>query len=350
LNDDPGKSPVGDETADVEQDDAPTRVRVVLMFRMAGKILAGPASPGAAVFVLPSHEMRAGQSIAASAKAIAAELLNRELGGGVLRGFCLVSPEAEEPDAIELYVAATADEDSSGGPPVVGEPWAFHAEREVTWSPDAARALSLPAGAFTAVDREGVALPVGSLAPAMVSLPDGPPPLPYAASASSEVYVLAAAITGGVAFVSGPIWALAFADVLRPELALVLWVGAIIGVFGVAAHGRQPRRVAVGGALMLPMGFLLCILAMIFGGGDGPHFAFWLWLLGSASLALAIQRLGTSIQPNEQQRVRRRIAWAAAALASLVAVFPPIRDTLFHHGDTATLEEGAPTPRALDDD
>jgi tellurite resistance protein TehA-like permease len=174
--------------------------------------------------------------------------------------------------------------------------------------------------------------------------------LPSAPSSSIEVYVLAAAITGGVGFVSGPIGALALADVLNPQLALTLWVGAIIGVFGFAAHGRPPRRVAIGGALLLPMGFVLCILAMIFGGGDGPHFVFWLWVLGSATLALALRRLGTAVEPTEQQRVRRRIIWGVAALASLVAVFPPLRDSLFRRGETATLEEGAPTPRALDDD
>jgi hypothetical protein len=232
---------------------------------------------------------------------------------------------------------------------VVRAPWAFHPEREATWSAGAARALGLPPGAFTAVDLDGAALPVGGLPASSEPLPVYPPPLPQPVSPSREALFLGLGITGGVAWVSGMVWALAVVDALKSQVAVVLWVSLLVGVFAVAAHGRPPRRVALGGILLLPMGFVLFMLAMLFGGTDAEHVAFWIWVFGLASLALSARRLAVA-PPTEQQRVQRRVLWAAAALVSLVVVFPPLRDSIFKRGDSDAAEESAQSPRSPADD
>jgi hypothetical protein len=321
-----------------------------LILRRAGKILAAPASPGGAELVLPSHEVRAGQSIAASAKAIAADALDRELGGGALRGLCLISPADEEADAVELCVAAALDQSTPDESLAVREPWGFHSESEGTFTPGAARVLGLAAGTFTAIDLDGAVLPIAG--------PEAAPELPDVdasallrpPSKSREAFLLGIGMTGGTAWMSGTIWGLAVAEVLKAQMALVLWVAGLVAVFALAAHGRPARRVAIGGALVLPMGLAVFVLAMLFGGADEAHVAFWLWVFGLGSLAVAVRRLGSVTPPNDEQRVRRRLAWAAAALVTLVAVFPPLRESLFKRGDPGAAEESAQTPRSPADD
>jgi multisubunit Na+/H+ antiporter MnhB subunit len=162
--------------------------------------------------------------------------------------------------------------------------------------------------------------------------------------------VLGLAITGGVACASGTIWALALMNLFKDQQVLVLWVVALVGVFVAAARGRPRRVVAIAGGLLLPMGFVLFLFSMMLGGGDEPHLAFFLWALGAISLAVALRRFGRNTELGEQQRMWRRMAWAAAALVSLVAVFPPLRDAIFKRGETSELDEMAPTPRTPDDD
>jgi hypothetical protein len=338
-----------DEGTAIEPEEAPTRVRVVLILRTGRTIVAGPTSPSVADLVLPSHELCAGQSIAAAANAISAELLDRGLGAGALRGLCLVPAEAEHSDVVELCVEATIDHGSPAAALAVKAPWAFHPEAGSSWSATAARTLALRPGVFTAIDLDGSVLPLGGVAPAPGS-PADDPALLLRSPPPREPVVLGLAITGGVACVSGTIWALALVNVFEAQLALGLWVLALVGVFAAAAHGRPRRLVIIASVLVLPMGFAFLLLSMMFGGGDAPHFAFFLWAFGAASLAVALFRLGRNTQLGEQQRMRRRIAWAAAALVSLITVFPPLRDAIFKRGETSELDERAPTPRAPDDD
>ena len=362
-------------------------LRLALLIARRGEVLLG--RPGGddrddVAWTLPSGKLAVGESFVLAARRIADESLGVPL---TLVTFQRLTLAAESPGAVAsvtlgLYAEVEPTTEASQAT------WLFFPTDDLPQrlSLDAEAALRAFVDAAPIVDLDGAALAVG-YGPQLAATLPAPTPPPEPAQLPHPAPSLASLLSEPEAtpdFKTQPIsqWS----ALLKSALLLGGGWGWLTGV-GVALDemhvfrtqgydSHQKLQVAVNGAaallilvLGLRHGFRLCAAStrwrgvfralgsIVFGcmfliglvllatlnprKNDGMHMAFWIWFLSLLTTALSLYLLRPRSAP-QPRSVFGKLVWLGLTFASLVSVFPPLKDALFPRSDSDHTADAPP--------
>jgi ADP-ribose pyrophosphatase YjhB (NUDIX family)/FtsH-binding integral membrane protein len=325
----------------------PASVRVSLMITHDNRLLLErrERADGTVEYTLPSVGLDAGRTLKDAAYALGA----RALGTVSNLRFQRLSLVPES-GARAAHVSIGLYAEPGPGAAPISDRWAFVPLESLPepLEADAAVALRACHERLPAIDLDGQPLPVGF---GLAAAPS-PPPSAGAEAVELDDSELAARmqsmgngplmLVGGLLFAGGAAWVTGVVVGLEPVLrydtdlamlALLLWGVVMMVLAPHTAFRQQPydsngERIArVLGTVVAGMllgGGLVFFAATI--GGNDARTAFWLWFFGAFATTIALAFVRRARRTALSQAPRRLAVWAALTVASLLSVFPPLRE------------------------